>query len=528
MTTADEDHDGGAAERLRGHLRCQAAIGEAALSGSSAERFRADVVARLADALGVRACALLEPRADGLEVTAGEGWLPHVQPRRVPDPGPVGSGVHGLDELPKLAAARLLRAHDLGDGLVARVDLPRGHAGLLGVFGLPGGADADTRALVGTVAGLLGTGLERRDLVDRIEGHQRRLVEANELAHLGSYDWDIATDTNVWSDELYRIYGEEPGAFAASYDEFLARIHPDDRAAVMETHRRAFETLEPYQMQERIVRPDGSVRILATTGEVVVGDDGTPARMRGICFDITERVEAAERRDAMDRAESRRRQAFELNDTVLQGLTSVVWATERGDLDAAHLAAVDTLESARALMGRLLSGDAQLDLAGLVREEPPSAPLRDRWVAARAEPTGDLAGGGGDHPPGLRVVIADDADDLRLLLRLQLTTSWDCEVVGEAASGPEAVTVAAETAPDVVLLDLAMPGGSGLDAIPELRRVAPDARIVVLSGFSREHLGADAFDAGADAYVEKSSLEQLLTALAEVDPHVRRSDAPHP
>lgn len=66
----------------------------------------------------------------------------------------------------------------------------------------------------------------------------QRLAEAQELASLGSYDWHIATDTNVWSDELYRY---APGAFNASYERFLSMIHPEDRERIIAIHTKALE-----------------------------------------------------------------------------------------------------------------------------------------------------------------------------------------------------------------------------------------------------------------------------------------------
>src|SRR5688572_7751627 len=117
---------------------------------------------------------------------------------------------------------------------------------------------------------------EVQRLAEALAASERRLAETQALAHMGSYDWEIASDTNTWSDELYRIYGAEPQSFNASYDTFLAFLHPDDREPVQAAHRTAFETGLPYRTEERIIRPDGDIRILATTGEVVFDDDGTP------------------------------------------------------------------------------------------------------------------------------------------------------------------------------------------------------------------------------------------------------------
>lgn len=497
------------AARLRAYLACQSSIGTRALSEAGAAGFVDEAVATLGETVGATAWAVFAPRGFVLEVSAGRGWLPHVRPREIPRLRRLGPRALPVADVPEVQGARLLRAHDLTDGLVCDLQLPRGEVGMLGCFGLPLIDDA-VRQLVTSAAELIGAGLLQRDLADQVAAKERRLEEAQRLARLGSYDWDILADTNEWSDELYRVYGTEPGSFVASYDEFLARVHPDDRQMVMDVHRRAFETHEPYQTVERILRPDGSVRILSTTGEVVLGEDGTPVRMRGICLDVTDRMEAEHQRDLIARAEERRRQAFRINDDVVQGLTSIIWAIEGGFAPAALTTATDTLEAARSLVEQLLDGEPADVEAELTRSAPPASPLEGTW-----EPPAALQP---PSPGAVRVVLVDDSDDLRMLLRVHLRLDPGIEVVGEATSGVDAVEVVGRTRPDAVLLDLAMPGGNGLDAIPEIRRVSPETRILMLSGFSREHLGQRALDAGADAYVEKGSLELLSAALTEAFP----------
>ena len=109
---------------------------------------------------------------------------------------------------------------------------------------------------------------------------------------MGDYDWHIPTDTNRWSDQLFRIYGHEPQSFNASYERFLELVHPEDRERIQALHQQAYASGEPWQVIERIVRPDGEVRHLLTNGEVVMGPDSVPVRMRGTCIDITDRVHA--------------------------------------------------------------------------------------------------------------------------------------------------------------------------------------------------------------------------------------------
>jgi YesN/AraC family two-component response regulator len=110
-----------------------------------------------------------------------------------------------------------------------------------------------------------------------------------------------------------------------------------------------------------------------------------------------------------------------------------------------------------------------------------------------------------------RVLVVDDAEDLRMLLRLRIDNRAGLEVVGEAADGVAAVELAGELQPDLVMLDLAMPRMDGLEALPLIRAAAPGVRVVVLSGFNQSTMAAKAMAAGADHYVVKgSSLNELF------------------
>ncbi|MBW3668751.1 MAG: response regulator [Actinobacteria bacterium] len=104
-----------------------------------------------------------------------------------------------------------------------------------------------------------------------------------------------------------------------------------------------------------------------------------------------------------------------------------------------------------------------------------------------------------------RVLLVDDTPDIRALLRLVLSRQDDFEVVAEAADGSEAIDMAREHRPDIVLLDLAMPVMDGLEAIPGVRAAVPDCKIIVLSGFNADQMAAEAMSAGADAYIEKGT-----------------------
>ena len=119
----------------------------------------------------------------------------------------------------------------------------------------------------------------------------------------------------------------------------------------------------------------------------------------------------------------------------------------------------------------------------------------------------------------IRVLLADDVPDIRALLRLAIERDGRFEIVAEAGDGLEAVELAGQWEPDLVVLDLAMPKLDGLQAIPQIRKhIGPDGRIVVLSGFESERLGPRAIETCADAYVEKGAraLTELPDFLARV------------
>ena len=110
----------------------------------------------------------------------------------------------------------------------------------------------------------------------------------------------------------------------------------------------------------------------------------------------------------------------------------------------------------------------------------------------------------GDDTPA-DVLICDDNDAIRMLLDAIVANEPGLQVVGEAADGNEAIVETIALQPDVILLDLAMPKRSGLDALPELRRVAPNARIVVLSGFASANVAEEVIALGATSYIEKGA-----------------------
>lgn len=126
---------------------------------------------------------------------------------------------------------------------------------------------------------------------------ERQLAMAQKIAHLGSWEWDMASRITSWSDELYRIFGVEPATTPASYKRYLERIHPEDREAVKKIVRDALKNCRPFVSHYcRIVRPDGSIRTIHGQGEVVLDDAGKLVSLIGTSHDVTERRQMEEER----------------------------------------------------------------------------------------------------------------------------------------------------------------------------------------------------------------------------------------
>ena len=118
---------------------------------------------------------------------------------------------------------------------------------------------------------------------------ESQLAEAQRIAHVGSWEWDVASNTVAWSDGLYRIFGRTPQEFENTYESFLRYVHPEDRQFVQKTIQKAYETGHPFAFEHRLVRPDGGVRVLHTRGEVFTDKNGQRVRMTGVSQDVTER-----------------------------------------------------------------------------------------------------------------------------------------------------------------------------------------------------------------------------------------------
>lgn len=131
--------------------------------------------------------------------------------------------------------------------------------------------------------------LVRRVAEEALASNEARLKAAQHLAKIGSFQWDPACDRVTWSDELYRICGEDPATYRVSYTSYLEHLHPDDRERVAEHVTRALQDGRGYALDYRIKRRDGQERWVSAVGRVVAGAGGNVIRLEGTCQDITAR-----------------------------------------------------------------------------------------------------------------------------------------------------------------------------------------------------------------------------------------------
>ncbi len=134
-----------------------------------------------------------------------------------------------------------------------------------------------------------------------------RLREAQAIAHLGNFHWEVATNKVAWSDELYRIYGLEHDAAGITYETYLEHVHPDDREQVRKAIECALADRKPFEHEYRIVRPTGETRWVFARCRPVIDAKGALISLQGVCQDITERKQAE---GALRESEERFSKAF--------------------------------------------------------------------------------------------------------------------------------------------------------------------------------------------------------------------------
>jgi PAS domain S-box-containing protein len=166
---------------------------------------------------------------------------------------------------------------------------------------------------------------ERSQAEEGIRQSEERLRLALAAGRCGAWDWDIAGQRLTWSEEVFAIHAIPPESFQGRLEDFTRRIHPEDAERVGAAIQQALEGRGDYQIEFRILRPDGEVRWIQTTGRGVHDASGSPVRMLGAMLDVTDRRRAEDERARLLAAESEARAeaeaASEAKDSFLAALS---------------------------------------------------------------------------------------------------------------------------------------------------------------------------------------------------------------
>ena len=224
------------------------------------------------------------------------------------------------------------------------------------------------------------------------------LAEAQALAHVGNWSWDVGSGKISWSDELYRLVGLKPQSRRFSLEGYLELLHPDDRERARRIIDHAYETGEPFAFDHRVVLPDGKLRWLHGRGHVSHNGSGEAVRMSGTAQDITERKQIDQLRDTILATVS-----HELRTPLTAIVGFAVTLKERTLDDEIRATVVETLVAQSRKLELLLTD--LLDLERLRRGfvsaslvETDVGRLVEQVVAAHADGTHPIEFGGGAAP----------------------------------------------------------------------------------------------------------------------------------
>lgn len=249
------------------------------------------------------------------------------------------------------------------EGIGAMAFIPLTYAGtVIGKFMLyrnePGMLAEEDLMCAQLVASEVAFAVVRTRAESQASRSESRLRFALDAASMGTWDWDIIAGTVRWSDNLERIHGLPPGTFDGTFESYAREIHPEDRERVMAAVNRALEDGVPYEVEYRLVAPDGTVRWAEGKGTAEMGPSGA-VRMTGVCMIVTRRKEAELARLAAAEEASRLKDEFlavlshELR-TPLNAILGWVQMLETGTLSP------DRVRQAIAVIGRNATLQAQL------------------------------------------------------------------------------------------------------------------------------------------------------------------------
>ncbi|MCM3870340.1 MAG: PAS domain S-box protein [Pyrinomonadaceae bacterium] len=286
-----------------------AEIGCIALTGGKLKNLLDEAVALVARTLGVEYCKVLEllPAGDALILRAGVGWKEDYPIGKAT----VSSGkesqagftllsnepvvVEDLRKETRFNGPLLLHEHGVVSGMSVII---RGRGRAYGVMGAHTTsarrfADDEVNFLV-AVANVLAEAIDRKRSEESLKQSETRMSEAQRIAHLGSWEWDVREDRTHFSEELYRIFGLQPHELGTSNESITTHIHPEDQPVVARGVAQALKDKIFPDLEYRVRRSDGTVRVVQANGGVILDENGQIVKMVGTAQDITERKRAEE------------------------------------------------------------------------------------------------------------------------------------------------------------------------------------------------------------------------------------------
>ncbi len=203
---------------------------------------------------------------------------------------------------------------------------------------------------------------EQRHVAAQLEKERARLVEAQEVANIGSWETDLQSLDVIWSEQIHRIFETDPSSFLPTRPKFREFVHPEDRPKVDAALDASLDKRSPCTVEYRVVMPDGRIKFLEERWQAFQDKEGKPFRIAGTCRDITGRVRAEEELQLLSgkllrlQDEERKRIARELHDTTGQNLVALATMLDglRGSIPSVERKSRNLLSNCEALTNQCI------------------------------------------------------------------------------------------------------------------------------------------------------------------------------